>query len=639
MNTKSLFSLILLITVLAGCTTPAPTIEPSPTMEPDTPTAAESVTDTAQSTPTATETAAATITPTPTNTPGPTYTPSLTPTPVSTTYPLPDDFPVVYPIGAAPEGAIVRIGIGIILEVELSQDEQWVAVGTSTGLYLLDANTLETQWSVSTEQPVCRLNWSPDGSKISYVLGSYLCMKNSAGRVADWRTGTTIREFIDAHSLEWSPGTSLLAMTNIHGITVVNTDTWELIGQYMLETTNYYCDSWWSPDGRLLAVSADREIRLVDTTSFEVANTVDPLGSSPQVVFTADSNYIIVYARNTHTSGVSQMEVMYVYDAGSGELVYRFELPKEEETGWPSMIDSVETSPDAAIMAVQGTFGNALVDVANGEILHSYLSRESPITGFTPDGKHVVLRFGGYESLWNVETGEIDAIFPLTGTVLEWFSDGQRFFISHRGMLIQWDIPENQPNSVLASISASCPSLSGRRCDLESPLLWSPDSQYVAGLSIGNDSYTIWETSTGQPIGTETDLSGWHGTQILEISEGYTDDNIQVHTMERDIIEIESLLTGATFTASHPWSTPPSLIYSPDGKRIALIYREQIAPYNVNTNSAYSNIITVWDIETGEQLYRFVGHTAEAYAVAFSPDGTRLASVSADGSIVIWNVE
>jgi WD40 repeat protein len=47
--------------------------------------------------------------------------------------------------------------------------------------------------------------------------------------------------------------------------------------------------------------------------------------------------------------------------------------------------------------------------------------------------------------------------------------------------------------------------------------------------------------------------------------------------------------------------------------------------------------VTVYDGETGDRLAACSGHTAGIYAVAFSPDGARLATGGFDGSVRLYN--
>jgi WD40 repeat protein len=56
--------------------------------------------------------------------------------------------------------------------------------------------------------------------------------------------------------------------------------------------------------------------------------------------------------------------------------------------------------------------------------------------------------------------------------------------------------------------------------------------------------------------------------------------------------------------------------FSPDGTRLA--------------SASYGRRVKVWDAQTGEELLSLQGHTGPVHCVAWSPDGTRLASASAD---------
>ena len=48
--------------------------------------------------------------------------------------------------------------------------------------------------------------------------------------------------------------------------------------------------------------------------------------------------------------------------------------------------------------------------------------------------------------------------------------------------------------------------------------------------------------------------------------------------------------------------------------------------------------IALHDIHTGELIRILTGHKEGIYGLAFSPDGTTLASGSGDGTVMIWDI-
>jgi WD40 repeat protein len=61
--------------------------------------------------------------------------------------------------------------------------------------------------------------------------------------------------------------------------------------------------------------------------------------------------------------------------------------------------------------------------------------------------------------------------------------------------------------------------------------------------------------------------------------------------------------------------------------------------HTVVTESDTRDAIEIWNTETGQRIgRRLTGHNGEITALAFTPDGNTLVSVSDDGTTRLWDV-
>ena len=77
-------------------------------------------------------------------------------------------------------------------------------------------------------------------------------------------------------------------------------------------------------------------------------------------------------------------------------------------------------------------------------------------------------------------------------------------------------------------------------------------------------------------------------------------------------------------TLSGHTSSVCSVAFSPDGTRLA--------------SGSDDQTVKLWDVRSGELVRTLSGHTSSVRSVAFSPDGTRLASGSDDQTVKLWDV-
>ena len=67
-----------------------------------------------------------------------------------------------------------------------------------------------------------------------------------------------------------------------------------------------------------------------------------------------------------------------------------------------------------------------------------------------------------------------------------------------------------------------------------------------------------------------------------------------------------------------------SVAWSPDGSQLA--------------SASNDKTVRIWDASTGQEVSQLQGHSSDVRSVAWSPDGSQLASASEDETVCIWDL-
>ena len=114
---------------------------------------------------------------------------------------------------------------------------------------------------------------------------------------------------------------------------------------------------------------------------------------------------------------------------------------------------------------------------------------------------------------------------------------------------------------------------------------------------------------------------------------------------DADAFRAELLRCTPTPPAAPGWLVAPGGARRPDVARLRALFGHSGSVLSVAWSSDGTRLATastdgsarVWDTATGHTLLDLTGHTSNVWSVAWSPDGTRLATASDDGSARMWD--
>ena len=515
---------------------------------------------------------------------------------------------------AQPVRGILTASSGVVTALAYSPDGTTLAAGYSGGAIRL--------WDLASHRAISATSWGAAPLALAFASGGKQLEVADDAAVGTWdltdQARITARPFASpaqGNAVAFSPDGQTVATGSADGnVQLWDTATQQEIGAPMSSDAQPVSAVAFSPDGTLVAAgSADGNVQLWDAATQQEAGSALVAGAAEvaALAFSPDGKLLATggqdgAARLWNVATGSQIGATMATGDAVSALMFGSDgttLASAESDGATELWEVGTQAQTGAALTVQGSAGVSALAFSPAADALATGNGNGSIQLWNPAGFHqpsAPLAVGSVGVA--TAAGHAPAAFSANGALLA-TSNGH-------GTVQVWDVAARRP---VGTPLASYRTVTG--------LVLSPDGKTLA---VAGSGVQLWQTATGQRIGT-LPAAGNGRYQAATFSP----DGTMLATLGADgTARIWNVTTqqqaGPSMTVDRPGTPGGAVAFSPNGRTLVTV--------------GAGGQTQLWSVATHQRIGKPMAAGPATTVLAFSPAGTTLVTAASDGSVRLWNV-